>query len=354
MAPSHSLKSKASIAALVVATLTGCNSVSLDPNATDGAYSVHQPAPQAQRQEAPAPQQRVSRYTTAESRPDAGVVEPLQAVVQITYPRDVRTIEAALDYTLMRSGYSLALPTTVEQQRFRGLPLPESQRTLGPYTVEQILHTLLGTEWQLVINAPQRVVGFVEPPSPIGSASLPTPLPAVAPVAAVPVPASAASSVSAEPVTVAPVAASNASTSAAPTSSAISAVPAKASATSTSAFPPAASAQADSGEVSASAEPSSSTPAARWDVLLTDVTLAQTFLRWGKDAGYRVKWDAAKHVLIGATDSYQRLSFEDAVTAALSTPGIQHSEYPLEACFYPNNPPLVRITRRGEQDKECQ
>lgn len=93
-------------------------------------------------------------------------------------------------------------------------------------------------------------------------------------------------------------------------------------------------------------------PAHRWELKLQDVTLNKAFTRWAQEAGYRVRWDARKHVVIGSPETYD-LPFEQAVTAALSTPGIQASEYPLDVCFYPNNPPLARITRRGEQDKEC-
>lgn len=89
-----------------------------------------------------------------------------------------------------------------------------------------------------------------------------------------------------------------------------------------------------------------------WEVQLKDITLAKTFARWSATAGYRVRWDAAKQVEIGGPDTYE-MPFEEAVQAALSTPGIVHSEYPLEVCFYPNNPPLARITRKGAQEKEC-
>lgn len=93
-------------------------------------------------------------------------------------------------------------------------------------------------------------------------------------------------------------------------------------------------------------------PAQRWELKLQDVTLGKAFSRWAETAGYRVRWDARKHVVIGSPETYD-MPFEQALTAALSTPGIQGSEYPLDVCFYPNDPPLARITRRGDQDKEC-
>jgi len=89
-----------------------------------------------------------------------------------------------------------------------------------------------------------------------------------------------------------------------------------------------------------------------WSVLVQDITLARTLERWGAQAGYRVKWDAQRNFLIGAPDSVDG-SFEAALKALLNSAGIRQSDYPLEACIYANTPPLVRITRQGEQAREC-
>ena len=91
---------------------------------------------------------------------------------------------------------------------------------------------------------------------------------------------------------------------------------------------------------------------ARWDVLTQDITLARTLERWAAAAGYRLKWDAQRNFLIGAPDSYSG-SFESALQTVLGSAGIRDSDYPLEACIYANTPPLVRITRAGEQAREC-
>ncbi len=90
----------------------------------------------------------------------------------------------------------------------------------------------------------------------------------------------------------------------------------------------------------------------RWTVLVQDITLARTLERWGAQAGYRVKWDAQRNFLVGAPDSVEG-SFETALRALLNSAGIRQSDYPLEACIYANTPPLVRITRQGEQSREC-
>lgn len=95
-----------------------------------------------------------------------------------------------------------------------------------------------------------------------------------------------------------------------------------------------------------------SAPGASWRVETKDVTLANTFQRWAAVAGWRVRWDAAQNVMVDAPDTFTG-SFEDAVAAQLASPGIAYSAYPLEVCFYPNTPPLARVTRKGEQIKEC-
>lgn len=101
-------------------------------------------------------------------------------------------------------------------------------------------------------------------------------------------------------------------------------------------------------------------PPKRWEVLVSDIRLATTFERWTREAieegrvpkGFKMLWDAERHVLIDATPAYGGSIF-DAIEQALSTPAIRHSPYPLEACVYENSPPLVRITKRGDQTDAC-
>jgi hypothetical protein len=90
----------------------------------------------------------------------------------------------------------------------------------------------------------------------------------------------------------------------------------------------------------------------QWEVRTSDVTLAKTLQRWAEAAGYRLKWDAERNFLISATNRFDG-NFETALAAVLATPGVARSDYPLEACIYANTPPLVRITRAGEQSREC-
>ena len=109
--------------------------------------------------------------------------------------------------------------------------------------------------------------------------------------------------------------------------------------------------------VSAASAPASITQtppsvASQWDVKTSDITLYRTLERWASAAGYKLKWDASRNFLIGAPDVYTG-SFESALQTVWSSAGIRLSDYPLEACIYANTPPLVRITRQGEQAREC-
>ena len=93
-------------------------------------------------------------------------------------------------------------------------------------------------------------------------------------------------------------------------------------------------------------------PEKAWEIKPTDLRLDRVLHRWAEEAGWRVQWDAARHVELAGPNTF-RGSFESAVAQVLATPGIRMSEYPLEGCIYPNTPPLVRITRQGEQVSEC-
>lgn len=89
-----------------------------------------------------------------------------------------------------------------------------------------------------------------------------------------------------------------------------------------------------------------------WEVRLSDLRLDRALQRWAQEAGYSLRWDADRYLVIGANARYTG-SLEDAVEAVLATPGIRGSAYPLEACVYGNQPPLIRITRLGDQTDEC-
>lgn len=85
-----------------------------------------------------------------------------------------------------------------------------------------------------------------------------------------------------------------------------------------------------------------------WSVLTTDVRLETTLERWAREGGYKLVWDADRHILISAADSFNG-TIGDAINRVLSSPAIRGSDYPLEAVIYANTPPVIRITRLGDQ-----
>lgn len=89
-----------------------------------------------------------------------------------------------------------------------------------------------------------------------------------------------------------------------------------------------------------------------WAILPTDGRLATTLERWAKADGMKLVWDAQQHVMLSSSDSYTG-TLTEALSRVLTSPAIRFSPYPLEACIYPNSPPVLRITRAGEQSLEC-
>ncbi len=91
----------------------------------------------------------------------------------------------------------------------------------------------------------------------------------------------------------------------------------------------------------------------QWEIHPSDVRLDVAMKRWSEKAGYSFRWDADRYVLVSA-QTVLKGTFESAVNTVLMSPGIRLSDYPLEACIYSNEPPLLRVTRLGDQTKECQ
>lgn len=89
-------------------------------------------------------------------------------------------------------------------------------------------------------------------------------------------------------------------------------------------------------------------PVRTWSILTNDIRLETTLERWAKEGGYRLIWDADKHILISAADQFTG-TLPDAINRVLNSPAIRDSDYPLEAVFYANTPPVIRITRLGDQ-----
>ncbi|KQP14761.1 hypothetical protein [Pseudorhodoferax sp. Leaf267] len=104
----------------------------------------------------------LGRYTTAASRPPADLGRPLDVVVSLSFPRStVSTVGDALQHTLLRSGYRLSQADMDKLAiNFLALPLPESQRQVGPYAVHAVLGLLVGPVWTWHSDDQRRTVWF--------------------------------------------------------------------------------------------------------------------------------------------------------------------------------------------------
>lgn len=95
-------------------------------------------------------QVRIGQYSTLASTPEASVSDPLAVFVQLNFPRQgVSTIDQAIQYTLMRTGWRLdAASLHPDAVQFLHLPLPESQRSIGTFRVRDVLGALVGDTWR--------------------------------------------------------------------------------------------------------------------------------------------------------------------------------------------------------------
>ncbi|MGN5477577.1 toxin co-regulated pilus biosynthesis Q family protein [Cupriavidus basilensis] len=95
--------------------------------------------------------------------------------------------------------------------------------------------------------------------------------------------------------------------------------------------------------------PNAAPAAARWEVRASDLTLRQSLMRWAKDAGWQVSWEAKYDFPVQLEAAFGG-TFENAVeqlTASLRT-----SEFPLLGCMYEGNR-VVRVLHYGDK-KECE
>lgn len=135
-------------------------------------------------------QVQVGRYTTQAGAPTESLADPLSVYAQLSYPRQtVNTVGDAMAHTLVRTGFRLVPAEALDEgaRNFLALPLPESQRRMGPHRVSDLLKTLLGPAWQLHSDPVTRQVWFTR------SATAGNPAPQAPKAAAAPPAASVAS-----------------------------------------------------------------------------------------------------------------------------------------------------------------
>jgi conjugative transfer region protein (TIGR03748 family) len=105
---------------------------------------------------------QIGRYMQVDNNVLLSQKEPLQQVFQITFPASITTVGAAMNFILVNTGFAM-VPSFNRVQMINALmkqPLPLSDRTIGPTTVEQGLSAIAGNAYQLIIDPANRLVDF--------------------------------------------------------------------------------------------------------------------------------------------------------------------------------------------------
>ena len=103
-------------------------------------------------------ERRTGRYTIIKTGPDAAEVEPLRTVKLIQIPSNIDNVYDALNHLLRETGYTLNSQSEKARQIFSSLGLPSVHREMGPMTINEALHTLVGHTWIIEIDDQLRTI----------------------------------------------------------------------------------------------------------------------------------------------------------------------------------------------------
>ncbi|RDS87414.1 PilL N-terminal domain-containing protein [Pseudomonas fluorescens] len=103
---------------------------------------------------------RYGRYTLASTEPTTEQRDLLAQIIEVSIPSSLSpSVQDALQYVLLRSGYSLC-PDTASVKVLFTLPLPATHYRLGPISLRNALQVLAGPAWQLTTDEVSRSVCF--------------------------------------------------------------------------------------------------------------------------------------------------------------------------------------------------
>lgn len=99
---------------------------------------------------------QINRYATVANSPTTAQINPLEAVQQVHFPKEVQTIGQAVEWWLHYSGYHLVAKEKrlVPLESLMTQPLPQVQRHLGPLRVKDGLEVLVGQTIFTVVDDP--------------------------------------------------------------------------------------------------------------------------------------------------------------------------------------------------------
>ncbi|PMY33085.1 MULTISPECIES: PilL N-terminal domain-containing protein [Pseudomonas] len=103
---------------------------------------------------------RYGRYTLVSTEPTTEQRDLLAQVIDVSIPSRLSpSVQDALQYVLLRSGYSLC-PVTASVRVLFSRSLPAAHYRLGPIPLRRALQVLAGPAWQLTTDEVSRSVCF--------------------------------------------------------------------------------------------------------------------------------------------------------------------------------------------------
>lgn len=91
--------------------------------------------------------------------------DPLLTITSITFPQQINLIGQALNYSLLRTGYTLGNVNqmTPHVMRLMQLPLPLVQRNVEQITVRNLISTLIGDGYDYRVDPVNRTINIICP-----------------------------------------------------------------------------------------------------------------------------------------------------------------------------------------------
>lgn len=103
---------------------------------------------------------RYGRYTLVSTAPTTEQQDLLAQIIDVSIPPNLSpSVQDALHYVLLRSGYSLCPDASPVKVLFTR-PLPAAHYRLGPIPLRSALQVLAGPAWQLTVDDISRSVCF--------------------------------------------------------------------------------------------------------------------------------------------------------------------------------------------------
>ena len=105
---------------------------------------------------------QVGRYSHVKNIPPVEQLYPLRVTIKTRIPQGVKSIEGAIKYLLMRSGYTLLdkEQMSLEAKTLMELELPQVHRSLGPMTLDVALKAISGNAYELVVDPVHRKITY--------------------------------------------------------------------------------------------------------------------------------------------------------------------------------------------------